>query len=227
MKFATKSLLFAVLAAPRASAFAPAAFGASRTAASVALRNSRVDTSDAVQEALRISKEFGASSKEAALAWETVEEMDSSDNSAATKGSLDVECQISDAKACEEYAKKVDGLAGIVEEIKPNIESMRSLLASQLEDIKLMDYVAAPAKDSPELREALAEAKAISDEKGASSKEAAVAWDIVEEIAAAGTGNSMGVNLDEECLVETAQDACRALEELDRVMQTRSNKGKS
>jgi hypothetical protein len=40
---------------------------------------SRPDSSKAVAEALHISKEFGAGSDEAKIAWETVEEMDSSD----------------------------------------------------------------------------------------------------------------------------------------------------
>lgn len=40
----------------------------------------RVDSADLVKEALEISKKFGASSPEACLAWEAVEEVDSSDN---------------------------------------------------------------------------------------------------------------------------------------------------
>jgi hypothetical protein len=40
----------------------------------------RVDSSDLVKEALEISKKFGASSPEARLAWETVEEVEASDN---------------------------------------------------------------------------------------------------------------------------------------------------
>jgi hypothetical protein len=40
----------------------------------------RVDSSDLVEKALATSKKFGASSAEARLAWETVEEVDSSDN---------------------------------------------------------------------------------------------------------------------------------------------------
>lgn len=45
------------------------------------LQNARVDTSDAIQEAMAASKKFGPTSKEARLAWESVEEMDASDNS--------------------------------------------------------------------------------------------------------------------------------------------------
>jgi hypothetical protein len=45
--------------------------------------SARPDSSDAIQEALRISKEHGVTSVEARVAWETVEEMDASDLSPA------------------------------------------------------------------------------------------------------------------------------------------------
>ena len=101
---------------------------------------------------------------------------------------------------------------------------MRTLLVNELEQIKMIDPKSSAGVDSPQLRQALADAKKISDEKGASSKEAAVAWDIVEEIAAAGTASSTGASLEDECLIETAMEACKALEELNRVMETRYQK---
>lgn len=58
-----------------ASAFAPSPMGKASTALF-----GRVDSSAAVQAALEASKKFGPTSKEAALAWETVEEIDASDN---------------------------------------------------------------------------------------------------------------------------------------------------
>lgn len=42
--------------------------------------NARVDSSDAVKAALEASKKYGATSKEARVAWDIVEEMDASDN---------------------------------------------------------------------------------------------------------------------------------------------------
>jgi hypothetical protein len=42
--------------------------------------SARVDSSALVKEALEISKKFGASSPEARLAWESVEEVSASDN---------------------------------------------------------------------------------------------------------------------------------------------------
>ena len=40
----------------------------------------RPDASDAIAEALRISEECGPTSKEALVAWDIVEEMDSNDS---------------------------------------------------------------------------------------------------------------------------------------------------
>jgi hypothetical protein len=72
MKFCLSIALLAV----SAQAFAPAPFGVrSKTQLAV-----KTDSSALVKEALEISKKFGASSAEARLAWETVEEIDSSDN---------------------------------------------------------------------------------------------------------------------------------------------------
>ena len=50
-----------------------------------AVYNARVDSSDAVADALRISREKGATSSEARVAWDIVEELDASDNSVAYK----------------------------------------------------------------------------------------------------------------------------------------------
>ena len=74
MKLAPLATCVAYLASS-ASAFAPAFLPRS---GSTQLQG-RVDSSEAITEALRLSEEFGASSKEARLAWEVVEEMDSSD----------------------------------------------------------------------------------------------------------------------------------------------------
>lgn len=70
MKLATLALLTGY-----SSAFAPALMGKTSTALF-----GRVDSSAAVQAALEASKKYGPASKEAALAWEVVEEMDASDN---------------------------------------------------------------------------------------------------------------------------------------------------
>jgi hypothetical protein len=70
-----KIALFALMAVA-ANAFAPS----SVNMRSPMQLSERVDSSDLVEKALAASKKFGASSPEARLAWETVEEVDSSDN---------------------------------------------------------------------------------------------------------------------------------------------------
>jgi hypothetical protein len=75
MKFLAACVLFFA----SVQAFAPLGrpFGV-RT--SVRLFNERPDTSKEVQAALEASKKYGPTSKEARIAWEAVEEMDSADN---------------------------------------------------------------------------------------------------------------------------------------------------
>lgn len=74
MKF---TLATVALFAASANAFAPTAtFGVRSTS----LFATGVDSSGLIKEAMAASKEFGAASPEARVAWEAVEEMDSSDN---------------------------------------------------------------------------------------------------------------------------------------------------
>ena len=74
MKFYGLSL---ALLASTAYGFSPSAFGVRR---STRLAESRVDASDLIKEAMEISKKYGASSPEARVAWDAVEEVDASDN---------------------------------------------------------------------------------------------------------------------------------------------------
>ena len=72
MKF---SLAILALAASSAQAFSPRSISPRSTQLAA-----RVDSSSLVEEALAASKKYGASSPEARLAWEAVEEVDASDN---------------------------------------------------------------------------------------------------------------------------------------------------
>eukprot|EP00339_Tiarina_fusa_P015580 CAMPEP_0117006840 /NCGR_PEP_ID=MMETSP0472-20121206/6934_1 /TAXON_ID=693140 ORGANISM="Tiarina fusus, Strain LIS" /NCGR_SAMPLE_ID=MMETSP0472 /ASSEMBLY_ACC=CAM_ASM_000603 /LENGTH=217 /DNA_ID=CAMNT_0004708439 /DNA_START=89 /DNA_END=742 /DNA_ORIENTATION=+ len=217
MKFTIAFALFATAA----EAFSPAAFGV-RSSTQLA---SRVDSSDLVAEALEISKKFGATSKEARLAWEAVEEIDSSDNSAATKGSLAEECEITEEEinaACVEYESKMEELNSMLKAQQPAIAALQDM-AAQVQKVKLAVPASKPAPQSAALTEALADAKRITEEKGLKSPEAAVAWETVEELAAADNSASLGGAMTEdECLVEAAAEACEALSELSRVIGDRS-----
>jgi len=66
-----------VLTATAVHAFSPMPMGVRN---SVRLYSTRPDTTEYVAAALEASKKYGATSKEARLAWEQVEEMDAADN---------------------------------------------------------------------------------------------------------------------------------------------------
>jgi pantoate kinase len=200
--------------------FAPSAFGVVRTKALTQMWE-RPDASKLIEAAMAASKEFGATSKEARLAWEAVEEVDASDNSAATKPGVEEECltEESSSNECLEYSKKLSELEKLVKEQQPLLNSMQ-MMADELKSIKLATPTSRPAANSPQLKEALAAAKEVTDAKGITSSEARIAWETVEEIAAAGSSNAEGGSLSaEECLVDAAKEACIALEEFNRVLE--------
>lgn len=164
-----------------------------------------------VDAALAASKEFGATSKEARVLWDIVEEMDASDNSAAMKPAV----------IDEEYEEKVKALSQMLSKTKDELDQVKSL-ADELKGVKL----ATPPKGatsamSPQMITALAEAKAATEEFGAGSKEAALAYETVEEIAASG-GDKVAAQatLDEECLIDLIE-GCEALEKFKNALDGR------
>eukprot|EP00980_Cylindrotheca_fusiformis_P007699 scaffold1624_cov105-Cylindrotheca_fusiformis.AAC.10 len=165
---------------------------------------------DFVEEAMEATRKYGPQSPEARLAWETVEEMDASDNSAATY------------EVPADYERNMKLLAEKIKDHKPTVSAVRNM-AEDMKSVKLSQpkpKVAAPP--SAELKEAIANAKKVTAELGVHSAEAQIAWEIVEEIASSGrSGNAMGGMLTaEECLVDAAQEACDALVELDRALHS-------
>jgi hypothetical protein len=141
--------------------------------------------------------------------------------SEATKGSLD-ECEVDEeaaSAACLEYSDKLVELQKMIDAQQPAMAALQSM-ASSVKQVKLAVPKTTVAEDSAQLKEAMAAAKKITEEKGIKSPEAAVAWETVEEIASAGTGNALGGKMtDEECLIDAAAEACAALEELGRVLK--------
>lgn len=169
------------------------------------LMAARIDSSDLVAEAMKVTEKFGATSAEARLAWEAVEEVDASDNSVASMRSLTDECEVDVpvvSPECVEYGEALD-------ELQELIASPRAVSeAAAVEPVKLSGSQGIAGPQSKELEIALEEARAITAEKGLSSPQAAVAWEIVEEIAASGNANAMGA-------VQTRNDA---LDELKKHM---------
>ena len=74
-------LLFPLLAVvlARSEAFAPSRLLGGRASTEI-MATRAADSSALIEEALKISKEFGPTSSEARLAWEAVEEVNASDN---------------------------------------------------------------------------------------------------------------------------------------------------
>ena len=121
---------------------------------------------------------------------------------------------------CLDYARFLDQLT-ILRDSMSNTESKKtkSSLIDALKNIKLSKPTnGAPASNSPELTKALLEAKEATEQYGITSSEARLAWETYEEIASTGLENAYGINLAEECGIESGQEACKAMEELERVM---------
>lgn len=181
----------------------------------------KADATDLIEEATRISKEFGPTSPEARLAWEAVEEVNASDNSVASMGNLNDECEVENvSQECLEYSQALDELQDLIAaNAMPEDKTFVKELASTVSPIKLQPPNTGAAPKSYELEKALVEARKITSELGLASTEAAIAWETVEQIAAAGNSNALGGSLSsDECFVEAAKEACEALEELHKIV---------
>lgn len=203
------------------------AFNANLRAGSSATRlmatKGAVDASQLIQEAMKITDKHGATSSQARLAWEAVEEVNASDNSAASMGSLVDECDVEIvSQECLEYNDALEDLQELLEETAPPHDEASMFakeLASTVEPVKLSVPNTGSAPPSAALQKALVEARKITSRKGLASSEAAVAWETVEQIAAAGNANALGGSLTaDECYVEAAKEACDALEELHKIV---------
>jgi len=191
-------------------------------------------SSSAVRAALDATKKYGAVSQEARVLWDIVDEMNRTDNSEVTKRGLDEECVLDEngaSAACMEYEEKMQELFRIMNDYEDwrdvlkhdKLEDFKSL-TQELNQLK-MEVNSANDPDSPALHaliaEAVQDAKLETEQHGPTSSEAKLAWETVEELASSGLENAMGNRLDEECLVDSAIDACTALEKMDRVLNNK------
>jgi len=218
MKF---SLAFLVATASSTAAFT-SQLPVRRQVSSTRMMATQTDASALTAEAMKISKKFGATSSEAALAWEAVEEVNASDNSVASMGSLVDECEVEIvSQECLEYNEALEELQGLMEAnaFPDDPKTFAKELAETVQPIKLSAPTTSAGAPSLQLEQALKEARSITASEGLASSKAAVAWETVEEIAAAGNSNAMGGVLSEdECFVEAAKEACVALEELNKIV---------
>jgi len=169
---------------------------------------SSTNAAHAIQEALAASKQYGPNSSQARVAWDIVEEINASNNSAAYQGG-----GISE----QEYKTKIDALSLLLEQERTKLEAVKTL-ALDIRNLKLASPdLSAPAQDNTAIRAALNEAKLITEKYGVQSKESILAYETVEEIASSDNSAAMKGTLDEECLVE-ALEACGVLEELENAI---------
>jgi len=126
----------------------------------------------------------------------------------------DQECELDlTSPECIEYGSKLQELATLLQDQKSKIQDVRRL-AQDLRHIQLVaPKVPVTVQDGPALRRALQAAKSMVEAHGATSAEARLAWEAVEEIASNDQSMVGKLDLDEECLVETLQ-ACEAMEQL-------------
>ncbi|CAB9503553.1 expressed unknown protein [Seminavis robusta] len=151
--------------------------------------------SENIRAAMDASERYGPTSPEARLAWETVEEFDANANAAnAYSGN-------------EEYRLTEEQLANAYQEVQQTMEMllrrtqhwnrqyneyfMKDVIA-ELQAIKLAPPEKKPAPQIPGLWDSKLKARAITQQYGTQSKEAQLAWEEVEEIAATGLQNAMG-----------------------------------
>jgi pantoate kinase len=135
---------------------------------------------------------------------------------------LDEECAVQEEVSleCMEFGTWIDKMTVMRDLIGTMDKSSKYKAASVLKNIKLHTPQSAVSENAnrPELDRALAEARLATETHGITSSEAKLAWETYEEIAASGTANAMGTNLMDECSLEVGQEACQAMEELERVM---------
>jgi hypothetical protein len=143
-------------------------------------RQARVDSSAAVADALRISKEFGGTSKEARLAWETVEEMDSADTSPAMPPDDDFSALSEDQVHSKEYKVQMLALNRLLADTKEKLSQIKTL-ASNLKELDVEDPTLSKLPDTAAgLKTVLQEAKAASEVYGPESAESEAAWNEVD-----------------------------------------------
>jgi hypothetical protein len=117
---------------------------------------------------------------------------------------------------CEDYEKFLSELYTIRDLLKE--KGQKASLADTLKLIKMTKPEGVKVESSPKLTAALEGAKKATAEFGITSSQARLAWEEYEEIASSGLDNAIGINLEDVCSLESGQEACQAMEALERIM---------
>lgn len=207
----SQSLILLVAGCTAANAFQPTTSGYSRPSTHL------FANSQNIRAAMEATEMYGATSPQARLAWETVEEFDGNDNTAAFSGNEENKWSDEDLEAAnQEIMATLEMVQRRTENLAYNQFHMKDV-AAELQAIKLTPPEKKPAPVIPGLWDAKLKARAMSQQYGNASQEARLSWEEVEEIASAGLENAIGGDKREECLV-VAAEACMALEELERFL---------
>jgi hypothetical protein len=160
----------------------------------------RPDSSDEIQEALKFSKEYGAFfSPDAGVAWDMVEELDSSNKEwhefpavTTLRQSPSKSVLTTEQVHTMDYAKQVAALVLLLEDTKEKMEQIKTLACNMkqldLEDPTLRNL----PLNATELKTFLAEAKAAVETDGGNSKQAITAWEAVDACLDALNGKENG-----------------------------------
>eukprot|EP00553_Chaetoceros_curvisetus_P006609 CAMPEP_0204618520 /NCGR_PEP_ID=MMETSP0717-20131115/5129_1 /ASSEMBLY_ACC=CAM_ASM_000666 /TAXON_ID=230516 /ORGANISM="Chaetoceros curvisetus" /LENGTH=232 /DNA_ID=CAMNT_0051632277 /DNA_START=39 /DNA_END=740 /DNA_ORIENTATION=- len=225
MKITIASVL---LLAASASAFAPAMNRNINIPSTTSTRLfvERGNSSDAIQDAIEASKRYGPTSQQARVAWDIVEEINASDNSAAYN-SNDHDALSDPSQNKEKYEQFLE-LKGLLENQRQYIDSVKHV-TTQIRAVKIADpsrkHSDEPKEQNPILESAINEAKLMTSKYGVESSEAKLAWETVENIASNDLSEAMKASVDDdgECLIEMIE-ACEALDELNRALFLDSKK---
>jgi hypothetical protein len=205
-----RSLLAATLLLLSANAFAPSG---RRWVTPVSLRADKVSAADAYTAAEEASKKYGVGSKEAALAWEVVEDVEN--DGGAIHASSMIEDPAAKSALLEDSLAQLADLTSVAKSVNTQIKS--EIL--KLDGLKIDSMqAAANSVNSPAYLAAKAEAEAATNEFGANSEEAKVAWEAVFEVVSAADDAPVNMgSLEDECLVSTSAkcaDYHNAMDEL-------------
>ena len=157
------------------------------------------------------SRKFGVGSKEAALAWEAVNDIENGGgaiNPEIMAAGIDTNYETSGAgeHRCRELEKSMEHLADLTSVAKSINTQIKSEIL-KLESLKLGTSVqqASRSLNTEAYAEAKAAAEAATLEYGAQSKEARVAWEAVFEVVSASDDAAVNMgSLEDECLVSSS-----------------------
>ncbi|GMI32781.1 hypothetical protein TeGR_g3036 [Tetraparma gracilis] len=162
---------------------------------------------------------FGKGAPEAVLAWSEVEDVAASAR-APDMSAQSEECDI-ESEACVDYHEKVAELEKLIKSQTGAFERMKKLAGEVYAVPRAVKMVAATPSSGTKftpfaatvLETSIKEAKAATAKFGATSPEAAIAWEDVEELSSSSNAAAVQPALGDECLLEL-QEACEAMEEL-------------